>query len=69
MVPTQLEHDVVECVAPLAESHEIVEALEYDVLTPEIVAVSAVLDPVVGKRLLGRRNAAGFEVIEPLVDP
>ena len=45
----QLQHDVVNRVAPLAERREIVEALEDDVLLPEILALAAVLRPVINE--------------------
>ena len=48
-----LRHDVVEAVAPLAERHEVVEALEDDVLVIEVLTVLAVLEPVPGERLSG----------------
>jgi hypothetical protein len=53
----------------LAERHEVVEALEHDVLVIEVLAALAVLEPVPGERLFGFGGLAGSDVRQPIVDP
>jgi hypothetical protein len=46
----------------LAEGHEVVEALEDNVLVVEVLAFLAVLEPVPGEGLLGFGGLAGLDV-------
>src|SRR6202046_4728974 len=62
-------HDAENGVAPLAERHEIVEALEDDVLLAEMAAVAGILQPVPGHGLFRVFGLAGLDVADALVDP
>ena len=68
-VLAQSRHDTEDRVAPLAQRHEIVEALEDHVLLAEMRAVAGILKPVPNKSLLGMSNAPICDVVEPLVYP
>ncbi len=65
----QVGHHVVEHIAPLAERKKVVEALEDDVLPPEVLPQRAVLDPVVDQGLLGVGHMTVDQILHPLVNP
>jgi hypothetical protein len=54
---------------PLAQCHEIVEALEDDVLPGEMFSVARVLEPVIGDGFVGIGDPAFLDVVEPRLDP
>jgi hypothetical protein len=65
----QARHDSENRIAPLAERHEIVEALKDDVLLAEMTAVSGILQPIPGHGPFGILGFAGLDIAYPIIDP
>src|SRR5262249_6622684 len=68
-VRLQTSYHVVEHIAPLAERQEVVETLEDDIITVEVLAESPVLDPVVDEGCLGMMHAAVDQILYSQVEP
>ena len=62
-------HDRVHRRPPLAQRHEVVEALEHNVLLAEMLAVAGVLEPVVNKGPFWIGDPSGSDVIHARIDP